>query len=248
MPGSPEKITPDLLVTDIVTNNYRTAEVFRKYNIDFCSAAGISLNAACMARGLNESNILEELQQFNSAYQNAEQWSENFMIDYLLNVHHNYFKNNMPVLVDYIDKFILSHRTKSDDLAQFPLLIQKLQDKIISLLDYESKSLFPYIRRISYAHNNNEIYGKLFIKTLRKLSVEELEQYHAQIKILTLEIELLTDNFSPVETTCTTQQVLLQKLREFIDHIEQHFSIEKKILIPSILQMEKTLLERFTEI
>ena len=67
-----KKITPDLLVTDIVANNYHTAEVFRKYNIDFCNGTKMSLNTACGAKNLNEFDIMEELQQFNSAYQNAE--------------------------------------------------------------------------------------------------------------------------------------------------------------------------------
>jgi regulator of cell morphogenesis and NO signaling len=30
------KIEPSSFVTDIVTHDFRTADVFRKYNIDFC--------------------------------------------------------------------------------------------------------------------------------------------------------------------------------------------------------------------
>ena len=242
MSSALEKITPELLVADIVIANYRTAEVFRKYNIDFCSATKLSLAAACTALGLNESAILEELQQFNSAYQNAEQWPENFIIDYLLNIHHNYFKKNMPVLMDYINKFTPGQNKKFEDMSELAAVVQKLNSKLINLLDYESNNLFPYLRRISHAHNNNESYGKLFIKTLRKLSVEDLDQYHTQIKILTLEIERFTNNFLSSETTCATREVTLQKLREFTDHIKQHFSIENKILIPSILKMEKSFL------
>jgi len=242
-----KKITPDLLVTDIVANNYRTAEVFRKYNIDFCNGTKMSLNAACGSQNLNELDIMEELQQFNSAYQNAEQWPVDFTIDYLTHVHHNYFKNNIQLIHEYINIFLKSHGKKFEEMQQLPELVQRLQSKLTDLVNYESKSLFPYIKRIIYAYNNNETYGKLFIKTLRKLSVEDLEQYHAQIKTFTLQIERLTHNFLLPQNPCATHAVILQKLQEFIDHLKQHFSIEKKILIPAILRMEKSLLEKYTE-
>jgi regulator of cell morphogenesis and NO signaling len=241
---APKEITPDLSVADIVTDNYRTAEVFRKYHIDYRCNGKMSLNAACILKGLHEPDILEELQQFADAYQYAEQWSVGFMIDYLINIHHNYFKNNIPVVLDYINRFTANHNKKFPEIQQLPSLARQLCDKLADLASYESDKLFPYIKRIIYAYNNNEVYGKLFIKTLGKLSAEELEQYHAQIKVFTSQIEHLANNFSLPENACSTHRVMLQKLREFIDYIGQHFSIEKKILIPAILQMEKSLLEK----
>lgn len=239
-----KEITPDLLVADIVTDNYRTADVFRKYNIDYCCSGKMSLNAACRLNGLHEPDILEELQQSINVYQNAEQWSIDFMIDYLINIHHTYFKNNIPVVLGYITRFTSNHSKKFPETQQLPGLAQQLCDKLSDFVNYESGKLFPYIKRLIYAYNNNEVYGKLFIKTLGKLSVEELEKYHAEIKVFKLQIEQLTNNFSLPPNACSTHMVMLQKLREFIDYIGQHFSIEKKILIPAILQMEKSLLEK----
>jgi regulator of cell morphogenesis and NO signaling len=243
---APKEITSDLLVTDIVTNNYRTAEVFRKYNIDFCCGGKMSLIVACGLKGLNESDILEELQQFAGAYQNAEEWSVGFMIDYLINIHHKYFRKNVPIVNDYINRFMSGHNNKFHEIQQLPALAQQLCDKLTQLVNYESENLFPYIKRINHAYNNNEVYGKLFIKTLRKLSAEDVEQYHAQIKVFTLQIEHLTNNFSSPENACITHRVMLHKLQEFIAYIWQHFFIEKKILIPVTLQMEKSLLEKCT--
>lgn len=240
-------ITSDLLVTDIVNNNYRTADVFRKYNIDFCCGGKMPLRMACELNGLDESDLLEELEQFSNADQNAEQWSVDFMIDYLINVHHNYIKNNIPIVSDYINSFVVSHDKKFMEFQQLPTLTQLLCNKLIDQINYESTSLFPYIKRIVYAHKNNEIYGKHLIKTLHKLSAEDLEQYHAQMKVFILEIERITNNFTLPENPCTTHRVMLQKLHEFVDYIWQHIFIEKKYLIPITLQMEKSLLEKYTE-
>ena len=241
---APKEITPELLVADIVNDNYRTAEVFSKYHIDYCCGGRISLNAACRLKGLNEADIIEELQQFANSYQNAAEWSVDFMIDYLINIHHKYFKNNIPVVRENIDRFMSGHHKKFPEMQPLQGLARQLCDKLADLVSYESDRLFPYIKRIIYAYNNNEVYGKLFIKTLGKLSAEELEQYHVQIKVFVAQIEHLTNDFSLPANACSTHMVMLQKLREFIDYIRQHFLIEKKILIPVILQMEKSLLEK----
>lgn len=242
----PKEIRSDLLITDIVTNNYRTADVFRKYNIDFCCGGKMPLNMACELKGIDESDMLEELQYFAITYQNAEQWPVDFTIDYLVNIHHNYFKNNIPVVHDYIDRFTSSHNKKFPELQQLPALAQQLSNKLTGLVNYESKSLFPYIKKIIYAYNNNEAYSKLFIKTLSKLSAEDLQEYYSQIKVVIIEIEDITNNFSLPENACTTHKVMLQKLHEFIDFTKQHFFIEKKILVPATLRMEKSLLEKYT--
>ena len=239
----PKEITSDLLVTDIVTENYRTAEVFRKYDIDFCCGGKKSLSVACQSKGLNESDILEELKKFTKAYQNAEQWSVDFMIDYLINVHHNYFRNEFPVVLDYIKTFVSGHSKQFQEIQHLPILANQLNDKLTALVNYESETLFSYIKKIIYAYNNNEVYGKLFIKTLRKLFAEDLGQYHAQIKVIILELERLTNNFECPENACATHQVTFQKVHEFVDYIRQHLYIEKKFLIPAIMKMEKSLLE-----
>ena len=241
---TPKEITSDASVADIITGNYRTADVFRKYKIDFCCGGKMSLNEACRLKGLPESDILEELNQFAGSYQKAEQWPVDFMVDYLINIHHNYFKNNIAVVRDYINRFILNHNKKFPEIGQLPILAQQLCNKLTDLVNYESDSLFPYIKRIVYAYNNKEVYGKLFIKTLSKLSAKELEQDQARIKVFILQIEILTNNFSLPENACTTHKIMIHKLREFIDYIGQHFSIENKILVPAILQMEKSLREQ----
>lgn len=78
----------------------------------------------------------------------------------------------------YIDRFIKSHSKKYQELLPLPLLTEQLSHTLNELVGYESSTLFPYIKRVTYAHNNNEAYGKFLIQSLHKLSAEGLEQYH----------------------------------------------------------------------
>ena len=139
----------------------------------------MTLNEACRLKGLYECDMLEELQQFANGHQNVEQWSVNFMIDYLINIHHNYFSNKFIAVNDYLNRLSLSHNKKFHEIERLIRLIQQMFNKLTDLINYESASLFPYIKRIIHTYSNNEVYGKLFIKTQGKLSAENLEEFHS---------------------------------------------------------------------
>ena len=247
MSRSPDNITLDLSVSNIVTNNYRTAEIFKKYNIDFCCGGIMSLKTASEAKDLNAGAVLEELQQFANTYQNAEKWSPDFMMDYLLNIHHNYVKSNIPIVQDYVNRFMSSHSSKYPEIEPLPVLMEELSNKLSEQINFESGMLFPYIKRIIYAYNNNEVYGKHLIRTLHKLSAKDLEPFHSSISEIILEVEEITDNFRIQEKICITHKVMLLKLKEFIDSLHEYVFIEKKYLIPITMQMEKNLLEKYSE-
>ena len=91
------KIDHSSLVSDIVTHDYRTAAVFRKYAIECYCGGKWSLEAACEMRGLDVGHIQEELEQSmrNICLSNAidfREWNIDFLIDYIVNIHHQYLK------------------------------------------------------------------------------------------------------------------------------------------------------------
>ncbi len=241
------RITSSQLVTDIVIKDFRAAEVFRKYNIDFCCGGRMPLSMACELQGVNEGMLMEELEEFAPVYESAKSWGVDFTIDYLINLHHTYFKNSIPVLLEYVDRFFKSHIKRFPEFRELPGLVDELQTKLHKQLSYESDKLFPYIKRIHYANNDNEVYGKLLMKTLQKVSVEDMQQYTVSLLKLISQIEELTNGFQPPLNACTTQKVMLQKLEEFTGFIKQHIFIERKILIPAAMQIEKNLFEKLAE-
>ncbi|MEP7229285.1 MAG: DUF542 domain-containing protein [Ginsengibacter sp.] len=247
MPTSSKGITAGQLVTDIVLKDFRAAEVFRKYNIDFCCGGKMPLSMACELQGVNEDILMEELEHFAPVYESAKSWAVDFTIDYLINLHHTYFKNSLPVLLEYVDRFFKSHIKKFPESHELPGLVDELQTKLQKQLSYESDKLFPYIKRIHYAHSDNEVYGKLLMKTLQKVPVEDVQQHDAPLVELIFRIEELTNSFQPPSNACTTHKVMLQKLEEFTGYIRQHIFIERKILIPAAMQIERNLLEKLAE-
>lgn len=47
-------IQEDQIIGELVANDYRTASVFKKYNIDFCCQGNRTINDACEAKEIDE--------------------------------------------------------------------------------------------------------------------------------------------------------------------------------------------------
>jgi len=48
-------------VAEVVSENIKTAHVFKKYGIDFCCGGGITIDKACEKKNLDYSMLKEEL-------------------------------------------------------------------------------------------------------------------------------------------------------------------------------------------
>ena len=92
-PGT-KRIDGDLSVSDIVNADYRTADVFRKYGIEFCCGGKWPLRTICEMRNLQIDNVREELEESTRTIclpnsLKFEDWDIDFLTDYIVNVHHN---------------------------------------------------------------------------------------------------------------------------------------------------------------
>ena len=65
-----------LTLSEIVTQNFKAAAVFEKYNLDFCCGGKKPVSEACREKGLNSSEVLEELRSINSSGSRADNYNE----------------------------------------------------------------------------------------------------------------------------------------------------------------------------
>ena len=110
-------IDPSKIISDIVAADYRTAEIFRERQIDFCCGGKWPLSVVCESKNIDLDDILEEL---NHATRNVSlpnninfsSWNTDFLIDYILNIHHNYLKGSLPGIKDTLVSFGGKHAEK----------------------------------------------------------------------------------------------------------------------------------------
>ncbi|HEY9364167.1 MAG TPA: DUF542 domain-containing protein [Chitinophagaceae bacterium] len=233
-------------ILEIVRRDYRTADVFKKHGINFCCGGQVSLQEACLARNIDCKIVEEDLSAAtrNIHLPNALQFSEwkiDFLIDYIINVHHAYVNTTVAPLQASLVSFVDNHKNKRPFEELLTLFI-KLSTSLLSHNDQEEAIIFPYIRQIESTHRRKEIYGNLFVRTLRK-PLNNMEQEHTSLTTMMADMQTLTDNYNFSEKACTTHQVIYRKLREFHEDFLQHKYLENNILFPKAIDMEKELLQ-----
>jgi len=242
------KIEPSSFVTDIVTHDYRTAEVFRKYDIDFCCGGKWPLDVACENRNLNTENIIEELrkivrQSASNAALDFDDWDIDFLADYILNVHHRYLKKALPETKEQVNKFLDGHRKKFPDLEEIETIMNRFMKEIPPHMKQEEEMFFPYIKQISHAYKHRESYARLLIRTLRKPLEEVMLKEHETTGSSLHRLRTITNNYTPPANTCITHKITFAKLKELDTDLVQHIHLESNILFPKAIGMEKELLQ-----
>lgn len=247
MPLKPS-IKDDSYITDIVAEDYRTSYVFQKYNIDYCCGGKLPLRVVCEQRSLNTEEIKKELEEAMRVIQlsssiNFSNWHVDFLIDYIVNVHHTYLTVNLPEICQTIERFVNGHSLKYPQLKELTTCIHALRDEILPHVQEENQIIFPYIKQIVHAYESKETYASLLVRTLRK-PVENLMQHeHEYIRKYIHKIRAVTNNYTPPTSCCITHKVAFLKLKELDSDLIQHIHLENNILFPKAIRMEKELLE-----
>lgn len=235
------------MISDIVRQDYRTAEVFKKYNINFCCGGQVSLMETCLLRDLDFDQISTELAEASrnkvlSGNIQYNQWKIDFLIDYIIHVHHAYIHHAIPSLEVRLISFMEGHKKKFPQLARVQEIFQELAGIVMTHTRHEEEIIFPYIRQIDTAFRRRESYGNLLVKTLRKpLSIVEKE--HARISDLLQKLRTETDNYTFPTNACTNHQLIFHLLKELHEDLVQHRHLENNILFPRAIEIEQQLLQ-----
>ena len=234
-------------ISEIVRTDYRTADVFKKYGINFCCSGPVSLQVACKLRDLDQNIILNELEEATrnihlSNNLQFDQWRVDFLIDYIINVHHAYLYQAIPSLESKLISFMEGHKKKYPELIQIRDLFLKLSNVLLAHNRHEVEILFPYIKQIDTAYRRKESYGNLFVRTLRK-PLSNVEKEHSTIAELLKKLKLYTNNYVFPNTACANHQILFHKFRELNDDLVQYMYLEKNVLFPKAIDIEQQLLQ-----
>jgi len=237
----------DFPISDIVKKDYRTADVFKKYQLGFCCGVPLSLRTACDTKGLDFEMIVAELKEATRdfTFSNSlafDEWTLDFLVEFITNIHHAYIYRATPDLSAALNTFTQGHQSKYPELPEITSLFQKLADLLMIHNRHEDEIIFPYIKQVYSAFRRKESYGNLFVRTLRK-PIHLVETENQKIRDVLDSLATLTNRFQAPESACLTYKVIFKKLDEFCRNLIQHHFLETKHLFPKALATEQQLLQ-----
>ena len=239
------ELTGKTRIGEVVKENFKTAQIFDKNNIDFCCGGGISIEEACNKTGANLDGLLSELEMVvysndpDSRYINSLELDE--LCDYIEKRHHTYVKENIPFLQQKLEKLCNVHGENHPELFEVREQFDGAAQNLGNHLNNEEQELFPYIRLMVKA------------KKGRSVSLTDIGKAQSMIGGMTEEHQIegdrfatiasLTSNYTCPPDGCNTFRVTYQTLNDFEQDLHKHVHLENNILFLKALELEKQLMK-----
>ncbi|HDO28171.1 MAG TPA: iron-sulfur cluster repair di-iron protein, partial [Bacteroidetes bacterium] len=234
-----------LTIGELVTEDFRKAEVFSKFGLDFCCGGGKSLKEACEEKGINEKEVETALTEVERQAKNRQQdfnnWELDFLVDYIFNIHHKYVKEAVNMLYEFSNKVANVHGENHPEVIRIASLFESIARELDPHMQKEESILFPYIKQLAVAKRENTRMGTSPFGSI-EAPVSMMESEHVAVGGSMDEINHLSNGFTPPEDACSSYRALYRKLNEFEQDLHQHIHLENNILFPKAIQLEKELL------
>lgn len=231
-------------IGELVASDYRKAEVFRKFGLDFCCGGNKTLKEVCVDKGLDikpiESALIElEKAQAGNAI-NFNDWELDFLADYIVNKHHKYIISSIPVLTELCVKVKLVHGHIRPELKEIKDTFTIVSEELLEHMPVEENIVFPYIKIMIEAKRNKNQLAQPNFESIENL-LKKMMAEHTLVGNNLEKIKTLSLSYTPPEGACTSYKVLFAKLEEFTNDLIEHIHLENNILFPKAIALEKEL-------
>lgn len=230
-----------ITVGEMVVADYRKAEVFRKFGIDYCCGGKKPLDEICRQKKLNQADIQMELDALDQtpapADHNFQEWPLDTLADYIEERHHQYVTASLPILNELTAKVARVHGERHPELVDIARHYQAVAQELQMHMHKEERVLFPFIRKMQEAKRNGApvpipVFGSV------ANPIQMMEAEHESAGGAMEAIRTLSHDYTPPQDACTSYRVLFAKLQEFEQDLHQHVHLENNILFPKAIAME----------
>jgi len=232
-------------IKSIVTNDYRAAAIFEKYSLDFCCGGGVTLDQACSEKNLEPALVYAELAGLeNESMQGTPHFSEwplDELVNYIVNVHHHYVRQAIPVLTAHTQKVASVHGERHPEVIAIARHFETVARDMMAHMMKEEHVLFPYIKELVKSKRGGESFRlPPFGGAQNPIRMMEAEHQAAGDELSS--VRSLTNNYVPPEDACTTYRVSFQELQQFEEDLHRHVHLENNILFAKTIVLEEELM------
>lgn len=237
-------ITKETIIGELVAQDYRTAAVFKKNEIDFCCNGNRSIEDACNRKSISTDYLLNDLtavlEQKSNTGIDFNTWSLDLLADYIEKKHHRYVETKIQEILPYLNKIVRVHGDRHPELIEVEQLFKASAGELTTHMKKEELILFPAIRKMVQTQQRSTgptqaPFGSVQnpIKAMMLEHDTEGERFR--------QISALTNEYTPPEDACNTYRVTFALLKEFEEDLHLHIHLENNILFPKSITLEEQL-------
>lgn len=220
----------DRTLAELVAGNAGVARVFERHGLDYCCHGDRTLAAAATEAGLEVDAIATELAALAPAEQPWTRLGLAELADHIVETHHRYLDEELPLLDALADKVATVHGGNHPELVEARRLVAAIKADLEPHLAREEEVLFPAVHAL--AEGRREFpFGDL------DDPVEELMGEHEATGELLEQLRAVTDNYALPADACASYTSLFQRLEYLERDTFAHIHKENYVLFPGAIEM-----------
>jgi regulator of cell morphogenesis and NO signaling len=232
----------DKTIGAFVAQDFRTAAVFSKYQIDFCCKGNRTINEVCEKQDIDSDtllqNVFDVLQSENNNTIDFNSWPLDLLVDYIEKTHHRYVEEKTGIILQFLNRLCSVHGANHPELSRINELFTAGAGELSQHMKKEELMLFPFIKRMVKTKESNGVLSQPSFGTVSN-PIAMMMQEHDNEGERFREIANLTNNYTAPEDGCTTYKVAFAMLDEFEQDLHKHIHLENNILFPKAVILEE---------
>lgn len=219
------------LVRDIVNEQPKTSDVFKRYRIDFCCGGNIPLITAATELSVNMEQLMEDLNEVyvkkENQKDNMEVWTDSSseeIINHVIQHYHVPLLDELAQLSPYVTKVSKVHGDRHQELLKVYELFNEFKKELIEHTAKEEETVFPLLKKLEDPEvpNREEI-----IKYIK-----ELEKEHDHAGEILRQLRETTSDYELPLDACGTYTLVYKRLEALEGQTFMHVHLENNILFP----------------
>lgn len=231
------------LIGDIVAEDFKTSEIFKKFGMDFCCNGGTTVAEQCDVRGLDKEEVYQALenrpQSGGGTSIDFRSWPLDLLADYIEKTHHRNASEKIPIIQGYLDKIEQVHGGQHPELHEIKELFNENASDFAAHMKKEELILFPFIRQMVKAKTSGAELKQPRFETVEN-PVNMMMHEHTEQGERFEKMQELSDGYTTPADGCNTYKVTFEMMREFENDMHTHIHLENNILFPGAVALEKT--------
>lgn len=219
-----------------------TTRVFEEYKIDFCCGGGRSFSDACQNAGVSPEVVSRKIYQILDTQlkdsESPESQNATELIDYILEKHHVFTRNEIARLSGLMEKVSRKHGDSYSELLTLKNSFANLCEDLTRHLLKEENVLFPFIKHLEMSEANNlstphPPFGT--VKNPVRMMMIEHDKAGEELR----EMREITKDYALPEGACPSFQALYFGLQELERDLHYHIHLENNVLFPEAVKLEQ---------
>lgn len=233
-------------IGSFVAEDFRTAAVFSKFNIDFCCKGNRTVTEVCEKQNIDADTLLQNVYDVLQSDRNGSidfnSWPLDLLADYIEKTHHRYVEEKSQVLLAFLDKLCKVHGANHPELFRINELFIGCAGELAQHMKKEELVLFPFVKRMVKTKDSDGVLSQPSFGTVSNPIAMMMHEHDNEGERFR-EIAALTNGYNPPADACTTYKVTFAMLKEFEEDLHKHIHLENNILFPKAVLLEQEFVE-----